>query len=202
MKGDAVYFLFLQAANRANGIEIQIQMEQRIVDFSSLTGWKSVRSLLFDGAAVAFIILAPALAHLLSFPLWYLEPMRLMVILAMVHTSKQNGYLLAAVLPFCSWIFSGHPELIKMLIIAAELIVNVALFYWLGNRRFKPFAAMFVSIVASKLICYLLYWMVFSAAFLAAETGTTFMLVQLVVTVVFALYAFLFLRKKKQEPAG
>ncbi len=151
--------------------------------------------MVFDGMAVAFIILAPAMAHLLSFPLYYLEPMRVMLILAMVHTTKQNGYLLAMILPFCSWIFSGHPELIKMLIITVELVANVAVYYWLKGRNSRSFTAMLISILASKLLCYLLYWMVFSSAFMASETGTTFLAVQLVVSVVFACYTFLFAGK-------
>ncbi|MFZ4521269.1 MAG: hypothetical protein ACOYNC_06160 [Bacteroidales bacterium] len=156
----------------------------------SLNRWNLIKYILFDGIAVAFIILAPALSHMFALPLWYLEPMRLMLVLAIMHTSKPNGYLLAAILPFCSWVFSGHPELIKMLIITMELVVNVALFYWLNSRLHKPFAAMLGSILASKLLCYLGYWVVFSAAFLAAETGMVFMTVQVVVSVLFALYAW------------
>ena len=168
----------------------------------SLYKWNAVKYLLFDGMAVAFIILVPAMAHLLPFPLYYLEPMRLMLILAMVHTPKQNGYLLALMLPFCSWVFSGHPELVKMLIITTELVANVALFYWLNNRLGKPFVAMFASVILSKLLCYLIYWMVFSAEFLAAESGLDFLLIQVAVTIIFATYAGLLKRNSKKEVAG
>jgi hypothetical protein len=171
-------------------------MEHNQKNTISSLGLISARNLLFDSAAVAFIILAPAVAHMLTFPLWYLEPMRLVLVLAIMHTSKQNGYLVALVLPFCSWAFSGHPELVKMVIITAELSANVALFYWLDRRIGNPFAAILVAILASKFLCYRLYWMVFSAVFLAAETGTVFLGVQLVVTLALSLYVFLLNRSK------
>ncbi len=169
-------------------------MENKSVGYLSLNKWNVTKYLLFDGVAVAFIILAPAMAHMLSFPLWYLEPMRLVLILAMVHTTKQNSYLLALILSFCSWAFSGHPEFIKMLVITLELSANVALFYWIYNRIDKPFAAMLLSILLSKVFCYFLYWMIFSASFFMDETGTFFIMVQLIVSLLFALYTFL-LRK-------
>jgi hypothetical protein len=176
-------------------LNLDLHMELKEISHLSVNRLNSIKYMVFDGMAVAFIILAPAMAHLLSFPLYYLEPMRVMLILAMVHTTKQNGYLLAMILPFCSWIFSGHPELIKMLIITVELVANVAVYYWLKGRNSRSFTAMLISILASKLLCYLLYWMVFSSAFMASETGTTFLAVQLVVSVVFACYTFLFAGK-------
>ena len=172
----------------------KLPMENKSVGYLSLNKWNVTKYLLFDGVAVAFIILAPAMAHMLSFPLWYLEPMRLVLILAMVHTTKQNSYLLALILSFCSWAFSGHPEFIKMLVITLELSANVALFYWIYNRIDKPFAAMLLSILLSKVFCYFLYWMIFSASFFMDETGTFFIMVQLIVSLLFALYTFL-LRK-------
>ncbi len=170
-------------------------MEQELKNYLALHKWSAVRHILFNGAAVAFILIAPGLAHLFSFPLWYLEPMRLVLVLAMVHTSKQNGYLLALVLPLCSWIFSGHPELIKMLIITMELVANAALFYWLNHRLNKPFAAMLTAIFTSKIMCYLMYWGVFSAAFLKAETGMAFIMVQVVVTFFFSLYTAIVIKR-------
>ncbi len=72
---------------------------------------------ILDGLAVLFIFLVPSLAHLTSIPVYMIEPMRLMLILAMVHTSRYNTFVLAATLPLLSYLFSGHPFFLKMIII-------------------------------------------------------------------------------------
>jgi hypothetical protein len=46
------------------------------------------RDIIFDSAALAFIGLAPAFAHFASLPLYMIEPMRLVLILALVHTAE------------------------------------------------------------------------------------------------------------------
>ena len=92
--------------------------------------------------------------------------------------------------------------MVKMGIITMELVANVALYHWLNERLKKPFAAMLISILASKLFCYFLYWVVFSAAFLAEEAGTVFLAVQIAVSLIFATYAFLFNGKGGAEPVN
>src|SRR6056297_734588 len=84
---------------------------------------------LFDLAAIAFIYFIPALSHMLSFPLYLLEPMRIVLILALVHTHKVNALVLAATLPFFTFLVSGHPVLPKAILISAELVLNVVLFF-------------------------------------------------------------------------
>lgn len=93
-----------------------------------------VKALLIDMAALAFILLVPSLAHLFSFPVYMLEPMRVMVILSLAHSTRQNSYLLALALPAFSFLVSGHPEAVKMMIITAELVLNVFLFYLVAAR--------------------------------------------------------------------
>ena len=151
---------------------------------------------MFDVVVIAILVAATATAHLLPFPLYYLEPMRLMLVLAMVHTTRTNSYLLAMVLPLLSWAVSGHPEPVKALIITVELVSNVAVYYWMITRLQKPFAAMLISIILAKFLCYLLYWPVFSVAFMVAESGWDFLAMQLLVTLILSGYAAMILRRK------
>ena len=72
-----------------------------------------VKNIIFDLIALAAIYLVPAVSHLLSFPVYYLEPMRIMLILAIVHTSRRNAYLIAITLPIFSMLVSVHPSVIK-----------------------------------------------------------------------------------------
>ncbi len=78
----------------------------------------SIKSLIFDIVALGFIFLMPAISHMLAFPLYFVEPMRIMVVLAMVHTHRNNAYLLALALPLFSFVMSGHPILVKAVIIS------------------------------------------------------------------------------------
>jgi hypothetical protein len=64
---------------------------------------KKYKTAILDVTALLIIYLTPAISHLFSFPVYLLEPMRIMLILAVVHTSRKNAYLLALTLPLFSF---------------------------------------------------------------------------------------------------
>jgi hypothetical protein len=148
------------------------------------------KPLVFDLVAVILLYFIPAVAHLVSLPLYMIEPMRLILLLGIVHTSRRNAYFLAATLPLFSFIFSGHPELIKALIITLELLVNVMLYYLLAGKIRNGFFSMALAIICSKLLCYALYWAVFSWAFVVLESAPAFLAIQAATTLIFSLYPF------------
>ncbi|MCX6279775.1 MAG: hypothetical protein NT004_17030 [Bacteroidetes bacterium] len=153
-------------------------------------------NILVDLAALALIYFIPATVHFTGIPIYMIEPMRLMLILSMAHTSKSNSYFLALTLPLFSFLVSGHPELIKMFIITGELVLNTLLFYWLVKKFNHTFFAMFVSIITSKIACYLAYWPVFSIGFVVAEASPDFILIQLITSLIFSFYIAVILKKK------
>ena len=59
--------------------------------------------------ALVFIYATPTLSHLVSFPIYYSEPVRIFLIFTMVHTQKKNAYVLALTLPLFSFLVSSHP---------------------------------------------------------------------------------------------
>ncbi len=129
-------------------------MYQREVIALPRSGWRAyVKPAFFDAFALAFVYFLPAVSHMLGVKLYLLEPMRFMLILALVHTHKRNAYLLALSLPLFSFLVSGHPILLKSLLIAAELTMNVFVFYLLW-KRIPLFLAAFGSIWISKLFYY------------------------------------------------
>lgn len=163
----------------------------------TLTGYFSktnVRSLVFDVFALAFIYLVPTLSHMLSIKLYLLEPMRLMLIFALVHTRKPNAYILAVTLPFFSYFISAHPVLIKSLLIAIELSVMVFVFYALVQRMHK-LAAIFISIWASKLLYYGLKYLAIITVLPAEPLVGTPLLLQLGTSTVFSLYVLWMFKK-------
>lgn len=167
------------------------------VQTASLSKKELLKALLLDAGALAFIFLAPSLTHLLSFPVYMLEPMRVMLILSLAHSSKKNSYLLALTLPLFSFLVSGHPEAVKMMVITAELVLNVFLFYLLSERIRNIFWSGMLSILVSKFFCYLAYLAVFSLAFVRAEAAPLFLLVQAATTLVFSTYLFLLFKRKQ-----
>jgi hypothetical protein len=154
------------------------------------------RELIFDSAVLAFIGLAPAFAHFASLPIYMIEPMRLMLVLALVHTNRINAWVLAAVLPLFSYLVSGHPEPLKMIVITLELLANTGLFLLLIRRGIFPFVSMFLAIAVSKVFCYSLYMLLFPWSFVVAEAQTGFLIIQSAVTILLASYtAFIFMKK-------
>lgn len=157
---------------------------------------QSIRSILFDIGAIAFIYFIPAISHLVSLPVYYIEPMRLMLILALVHTTKKNAYLIALTLPLFSFLISAHPIFAKMLLITFELTLNVFIFYALVNKFKHAFFPILISIIASKLVYYGIKFGLIQLAILKSGLISTPMAMQITTTLVFSVYLFLLFKKK------
>lgn len=156
----------------------------------------NVKSIVLDILALAFIYFVPTISHLLNIPLYLVEPMRIMLILALAHTSKKNAYLLALTLPLFSFLISSHPNIFKVLLITLELMLNVWLFYKLSTKV-NNFIAIFSSIIISKVVYYLLKFGLISFAVLQTGLISTPLYLQLITTVVFSGYLFFVLRKNQ-----
>lgn len=155
-----------------------------------------ITTLLVDISAVLVILFAPAMAHLLSFPVFYVEPMRIMLVLALVHTNRKNAYALAVALPLFSFIFSAHPHFINALIMSAELALNVFLFYELSKQFKNAFASVFLSIVISKIGYYAVTISLVQLAVISTPLVAIPVLVQLLMASVFGIYAMIILKKQ------
>lgn len=156
----------------------------------SMNRGELLRAALVDLGGLALIFFVPSFAHLLNFPVYMMEPMRVVLILAMAHTTKRNAYLLALTLPAFSWLVSGHPEALKMVVITLELIANVFLFYLIAEKTRRLFIAALSSIIISKIFCYLLYMVLFPWSFVVAEAEPLFLAVQVVTTILFSGYIY------------
>lgn len=148
------------------------------------------KSIVLDLSALAFIYLVPTFAHLTSLPIYLIEPMRLMLVLALVHTNKKNAYLIALTLPLFSFIISSHPVFAKMLLISFELSLNVFLFYLLKDRLLKVFPAILLSIILSKIAYYSIKFGLLNYAILDGKLISTPICIQLITTFVFSLYLY------------
>jgi len=163
-------------------------MENALVHPLSLS---RVKNITFDLFALVAIYLVPAISHLLSFPVYYLKPMRIMLVLAIVHTSRRNAYLIAIALPLFSLLVSAHPSLIKTSLITGELLLNPWLFFFLTEKLSNKSLSLFLSIVVSKLLYYLLKFLLINSALMSGELISTPIYIQLVMLAVFSGYIYL-----------
>ncbi len=161
-----------------------------------------IKALLLDSVALAFVFFTPKIGSFIHLPFYMIEPMRLMVILSIAHSSRCNSYLLALSLPLFSWAVSGHPEFYKMLVMTGEITANVFLFYYLFRKIESAFLAMIISVVVSKVLCYALYLVFFPMVFFREEAGTSFLIAQGFTTLIFSFYIYLILRKDHNKIAG
>jgi hypothetical protein len=155
------------------------------------------KSIIFDILALAFIYFVPALSHLFNVPIYLIEPMRIMLILAMVHTTKTNAYLIALTLPLFSFLISSHPNIFKGMIITAELLLNVWLFFEISKRITNKFLSMLSAIVISKLVYYLLKFGLISFAVLESGLISTPIYLQVITSVIFSGYLYLIFRRRQ-----
>ncbi len=158
-------------------------------------------SIAINSAALLLIYFTPAISHLMNFPLYLIEPMRLMLIIAMVHSNRQNAFLLAISLPLFSFAVSGHPVFYKMLLISAELTLNVWLYFIFLKVFRNSFTAMLSGIVISKVVYYLLKALLISMMITGPGLFATPIWVQVLTTLIFSGYAFVVLRKRDAENA-
>jgi len=152
-------------------------------------------NVLIDIAALGFIYMVPSISHLLSLPVYLIEPMRIMLVIALVHTSKKNAYLLALTLPIFSFLVSAHPALPKMILISFELALNVFLFFGFSKRLKRIFPSILLSIIISKLVYYLIKFGMIELAILNTGLISTSILIQLIMTLIFSGYVYVFYKK-------
>ena len=160
----------------------------------------NTKSLILDLFALAFIYFVPTISHLLNIPIYLVEPMRIMLILAIAHTSKNNAYLIALTLPLFSFLISSHPNIFKALIMTMELLLNVWLFYKLSTKV-NQFVAILSSIVISKIVYYLLKFGLISFAVLQTGLISTPIYLQVITSIVFSGYLFFVLYRRRISAA-
>ena len=153
-----------------------------------------IKSSVLDIFAITAIYLVPVLSHMFALPVYYIEPMRLMLILAIAHTTKKNAYLLALTLPIFSFLVSAHPVFLKTLLITGELLLMTWVYFSLSEKMTNKFSTMLISIGVSKIAYYILKFALLSAVLVEGSLISTPILIQIATTLLFSGYIFL-LRK-------
>ncbi|MGE0079262.1 MAG: hypothetical protein AB7S48_15490 [Bacteroidales bacterium] len=164
----------------------------------SITLRTVVPSILLDTIAVLFILLLPSISHLAGFPLYVIDPMRLVLFSAIIFTNKRNSYLIALLLPFVSFIISAHPYFYKVFLISTELLLNVWLFYTISGRFKNLFISTLASILISKVVYYLLKFAFISFLLINDTLVSTSILIQIGVAIFISTLIFFVPTKKSK----
>ena len=150
-----------------------------------------IKTIVFDLLAVLLVLFTPAFSHLAGLPLYLFEPMRIILILAVLHTNRINAWALAVLLPFISFATTSHPVFFKMLLIAAELSLNVWLFYLLQKAFRNSWPAVLFSILASKFFYYVVKYLLLSWLLLDGTLVATPFTFQVAVIIALSAYTFI-----------
>lgn len=132
----------------------------------------------------------PALSHLLSLPLYWLNPMLWVLLLGMVLVrDRRNGYFLALLLPLFSMLVVGMPTPAKALCMVAEYAMVVFVYgrfqAWKGHLV-GTMGTLLVSMLCGKVVYYLLKAIVLTPAVLVGTPVLVQVLVMLASALVFA----------------
>mgnify|MGYP003390472070 CR=1 FL=1 len=156
-------------------------MNNNITSITKKTLWQII---LVDILLLLIIYFVPTISHLTSFPIYLLDPMRLVVLGSIVFVNdKRNSYILAVTIPIFSFFVSGHPILYKNLIISIELLTNVYLYNYLITKNKHVFLSALGSIVISKSLYYILKSALIYFSVLNTSLFDTSIAIQIVVTI-------------------
>ena len=154
---------------------------------------KNLKVLLLDLFAIGVVMLLPAISHMLPFPFYYLDPMRLVLFgIYFAHRNSKNVYLLAFGLPIFSMLYSGHPIFYKAILISFELFINLLFLHFLYRKGLNLFLSVFLSILISKVVYYLFKFVFIKVSLISGELFSTNLVIQLVIAIGLSLIFYLF----------
>ncbi len=158
--------------------------------------------ILLDVSVLLIVYFIPAFIHATAFPLYYLEPMRVLLFSAyLISRNIKNAYILALTLPLVSTLLPPfHPPFYKAVIMSIELFTNIAIFNWLlGKVKWQAGIIIFISTILSKILYYFLKFIFINIGLIEGSLISTSLLLQLLtLTVLSILFALVFKRRLEQ----
>lgn len=113
-----------------------------------------IRTISLDAFLCAAVVAVPTLSHAAAFPFYLFDPMRLLLFVAILGSSRRNALLMAVGMPLLAMMTSGHPVFPKVVLIQGELVLNTLVFHALIRGGLGFVGATGVSVLASKAAYY------------------------------------------------
>lgn len=162
----------------------------------------NISLLVTDVLVLLMVYFIPALSHITPFPLYYLDPMRLMLFAAyLISRNNANAFVLAATIPVFSSLITGHPVFYKSLLISVELLIHLGCFIWMAKKiKWHPAIVFFIAAVISKLCYYLFKYIFLKAGLLSGSLQATGLDIQLcTISGLSILFAIFYKQKTSQR---
>lgn len=159
--------------------------------------------MIIDAIVLGLAYIIPALSHLFSLPIYYLDPMKILLFLGWILSRNHyNAMFMAVTIPLFSMWVTGHPTLVKSTLISLELTVMMLVFLWLFRQKISVWISVFLSIVCSKIIYYLLKYVWLSVGWLDGNLISTPLGAQLGITILLTIIAGSMLYAQQKRSNG
>lgn len=144
---------------------------------------KAISYGIVDLIALVGVFYIPVISHVLPFPLYLIEPMRIVLfsIILLTGNYKQNAIIMALAIPMFSSFASGHPLFPKNILMSMELAINVGVLYCLLKNKINMAISIFLSIILSKALYYMVKYALLSFALMEGELIATNFVTQILV---------------------
>lgn len=173
----------------------------RSINFESLAAPNSfARTALVDALIFLGFYLTIVFAHILPFPLYKLDPMKILVLITVVYSNRGNALGIAAVLPILSFLSTGHPVFPKFMIMSMEMIVFAFVLSTLSQRKSSGLVTFLGAVFISKGVYYLIKAGAIALGFLDQVLISTDLYTQIQAVVILGLvyFAVQIIRNHKQ----
>jgi hypothetical protein len=149
---------------------------------------KAIQFILIDALMLVMVYFIPAASHLVPFPLYILDPMRIVLFLSLIFSRNiPNTLIIAATIPLFSSLSTGHPILAKSMIICCELVANILLMVFLFNKTsWHKLPVFFLSLIGSKVFYYIVKYIFIKLNIINVELVSTPLLLQFYTAIGFA----------------
>lgn len=124
-----------------------------LIELKSKNTQSVARIFIVDATILLILFALPTISHQLPFPLFLIEPMRIMVLASYLFTNKQNGLMIGMAIPIFSSLTSGHPIFLKSILISLELVSMLLVLDYLKSKINDLFS-LTIAIFISKAIYY------------------------------------------------
>ncbi|RMD47895.1 MAG: hypothetical protein D6830_07970 [Ignavibacteria bacterium] len=149
--------------------------------------------------AYLLVYIIPVVSHLTALPFYYLEPMRIVVLFSLLNRNKFSAFTFAITLPLFAAIVSGHPTLIKSLLIISELLLNIYVVDWLIKKKAAVWLSVSVGIVISKAVYYIVKYVMIKLLLFDSVLISTPIPVQIFTLLVMSIFFSMIYRRNKGE---
>lgn len=109
------------------------------------------------------------IGHKFDCPVYFFEPIRLLVTLSIFILNKRVTLLYAFILPIFSFLIFGHPVFFKMMIMILEMEITVLVFLFFKSKNIPLWLSMLITINIGKLFYYIIQFFFISNNLLDAE---------------------------------